>query len=305
MWILGSTLSISQRSLLPEIPPSPLQQRAQELAHQLIQSYASRPAISAAVDFIKGISPAAEITNGQLLRVAAPSGLLDGLGLPVGYGVKGGAAREALSAALGIRAPRPPRDIDVVRRGTHRIAEDEAVARRLMPRDFQHGARVEVIRDLEGYISTRDLTINEVVATDGTVAASVTCALDSIGQVLRPSRYRGGTLHRKPGLFGQSILKMVRLYAEGSCAGESWTIAGIPEEASFSDFDLAVHLNKAFQRGKPVAERFLHACSLLSLLAACDDPVQATLRDLEHLRHGERSLLPDVPAEEWHRALQG
>jgi hypothetical protein len=172
-----------------------------------------------------------------------------------------------------------------------------------MGRDFEHGARVELIRDLGWYLRSRDLTINEVTAIDNVVHTSLLCVLDTIGHVLRPSRYRSGTLHRAPSLLGTSLLKMVRLYAEGNVLGENWSITGIPEETSFSEFDLAIHLNKAFQRGHAVAERFLHTLELLSLLPATENRVDRALQELEHLRHGERGLFPDVPAEEWARIL--
>jgi hypothetical protein len=172
-----------------------------------------------------------------------------------------------------------------------------------MGRDFEHGARVELVRDLRGYLRSRDLTINEVTAIDDVVHTSLLCALDTIGHVLRPSRYRSGTLHRAPSLLGASLLKMIRLYAEGSVLGENWSITGIPEEASFSDFDLAVHLNKAFQRGAAVADRFLHTLEILSLLPATEDRVDRALQELEHLRHGANGLFPDVPAERWERIV--
>ncbi len=301
MWIVGSTLSISQRSLMGEHPASDAQRTAQRLAHNLIQSYSARHAVREAIDFVIGYVSCEVQAEGDWLRIALSTDPLAGLGIPPGYGVKGGAAREALAVALGLRDLRQPRDIDVVRRGKHPLPLDEEVARSLMPRDFAHGARVELIRELPRYLTSRDLTVNEVVAEGSTVNVSLIGALDSIGQVLRPARYRGGTLHRKPSLHGQSLLKMARLYAEGACEGESWSIEGIPEEVTFSEFDLAVHLNKAFQRGRPVVERFLHTCILLSLITASEDPVRDALEHLEHLRHGERGLLPDVPAEEWAR----
>jgi hypothetical protein len=168
-----------------------------------------------------------------------------------------------------------------------------------MGRDFELGARVELIRNFEDYLASRDLTINEVVAIDSSVYASLLCVLDTMGKVVRPARYRSGTLHRTPSLHGQSLLKMARLYAEGAYYGESWTITGIPEQVEFSEFDLAVHLNKAFQRGREVANEFLYTCEVLSLITATDIRVQNALEELEHLRHGERGMFPDVPSEEW------
>jgi hypothetical protein len=193
----------------------------------------------------------------------------------------------------------PPRDIDLIRRGRFATPADDEVARIYMTRDYFHGARVELVHDLSRYLVSRDLTINEIASLDSTIAVSILGLLDTVGHVLRPSYYRGGTLHKKPSLDGRILLKMIRLYAEGECTNESWTVVGIPEETSFSEFDLAVHLNKAFQRGNAVAERFVHTCSVLSLIPASENLIQKTLEDLEHMRHGERGLFPDVPVEEW------
>ena len=303
MWIQGSTLSISQRSLSPERPLSSRQAQAQALAHQLIQSYSSRRSVEAALAFMEDSAPGTAISDDDVLALPLPSSILPSFGIPLGYGVKGGAAREALIATLSVREPHQPRDIDLIRRGSYRIPADDEVAKALMGRDYEHGARVELIRSLPGYLQSRDLSVNEVTAIDGTVYTSLLCCLDTIGHVLRPSRYRSGTLHKRPSLLGTSLLKMVRLYAEGSILGENWSITGIPEEVSFSEFDLAIHLNKAFQRGEAVAERFLHTLEVLSLLSATENRVDRALRELEHLRHGEKGLFPDVPATHWESIL--
>jgi hypothetical protein len=305
MWIQGSTLSISQRSLLPERPLSPLQVRAQTLSSLLIQSYTSRRAVQDALSFIEEHLSSQCVFADDVLSVTLSRLTLSSLGIPAGFGVKGGAAREVLISGLSLRTAQQPRDIDLVRRGAYRIPADDEVGRAIMGRDFEHGARVELIRDLSGYLRSRDLTINEVAAIDDVVHTSLLCALDTVGHVLRPSRYRSGTLHRQPSLLGTSLLKMVRLYAEGSVLGENWSILGIPEETSFSDFDLAIHLNKAFQRGPDVADRFLHTLEILSLLPASENRVDRALQELEHLRHGERGLFPDIPAKQWEKILAG
>jgi hypothetical protein len=297
MWIQGSTLSISQRVLAPSRPLSATQQRAQELATQLIQTYSARHATNEALDFVREHAHLESSADESILII--PCSPFAHGPLPPTYGVKGGAARESLIAALQIRESRQPRDVDLVRRGHHRTPSDDAVARQYMARDYQLGSRVELIRDLSDYLTSRDLTINEVARFDGKAYASLLCVLDSLGHVIRPSRYRGGTLHKKPTLYGQSLLKMARLYAEGTSNGENWTITGIPEEVSFSEFDLAVHLNKAFQRGRDVADSFLYTCETLSLIGTSDDRVKTALEELEHLRHGERGLFPDVPGAEW------
>ncbi len=280
--------------------PSPLSERSREVAHTFISDRGGRRGLDAAVSFLR---TEAKLDFALEQSHAVLSATSHGLAIPKTYGLKGGAAREHLIAALGIRTARPPRDIDLIRRGRFAIASDDEVARTYMARDYLHGARVELVREMSRYLGSRDLTINEVASFDGTISVSILGLLDTMGHVLRPSYYRGGTLHRKPSLDGRILLKMIRLYAEGECADESWSVVGIPEETSFSEFDLAVHLNKAFQRGVSVADRFVHTCALLSLLPARDNLLRCVLEDLEHLRHGERGILPDVPAEEWARVL--
>jgi hypothetical protein len=167
-----------------------------------------------------------------------------------------------------------------------------------MPRDYRYGARVELVTDLNRYLTSRDITINEVATLGGSLHASLLALLDTTGQVLRPSRYRGGTLHRDPGISGRTLLKMLRLQAEGTLRGESWSIIGIPPETSFSDVDLAIHLNKAYQHSKTAAGLFASYCSTLGLIAPDREPLEYLLTELAHLGYGEESLLRDVPREE-------
>lgn len=300
MGLTLSTLTLTERSLKASTVPSPLSERAREVANIFITDRGGRRGIDVAVSFLRTeASVSFELAQSHAILKA----ITHDHALPDSYGLKGGAAREHLIAALNIRTARPPRDIDLIRRGRFAIPADDEAAKTYMARDYLHGARVELVREIGRYLGSRDLTINEVASFDGTISTSILGLLDTIGHVLRPSYYRGGTLHRKPSLDGRILLKMIRLFAEGECANESWSVVGIPEETSFSEFDLAIHLNKAFQRDVGVAERFLHSCAILSLIPARDNLLYRVLDDLEHLRHGERGVLPDVPAEEWARAL--
>ena len=72
-------------------------------------------------------------------------------------------------------------------------------------------------------------------------------------------------------------------------------LVGIPDQISFSEFDLAIHLNKAFQRGESVAEHFIETLVYLGVIEASATPLSQLLADLAHLRHGEKGLLRDVP----------
>jgi hypothetical protein len=97
---------------------------------------------------------------------------------------------------------------------------------------------------------------------------------------------------------------MVRLFAEAEVHDEPAIIVGIPEAVSFSEFDLAIQLNKAFQRGEGVAQRFVDTLLLLGALDASYTPLPKLLEELEHLRHGERGLFPDVPEGLFRKSTQ-
>jgi len=293
------TLSLRQRAFELDRSNIPEQvSTARTLAHTMMGSHFARHAHREALDFINSIGTTqfAEYEGSLHTTTSTPQSQVEPIPKP--YGLKGGAAREALIETLGLRAPETPRDLDLIRRGSHFTPHDEAIARTLMPRDYRYGARVELITDLNRYLTSRDITINEVAILDGSLHASPLALLDTIGQVLRPSRYRGGTLHREPGISGRTLLKMIRLQAEGTLRGESWSVIGIPLETSFSDIDLAIHLNKAFQHSKAAAGLFASYCSTLGLIAPDREPLEYLLTELAHLGHGEESLLRDVPREE-------
>ncbi|MFN4896079.1 MAG: hypothetical protein ACK5HO_09835 [Pseudomonadota bacterium] len=193
------------------------------------------------------------------------------------YGLKGGAARECLAAIAHQRPERPPRDIDLVRRGSFAIASDEDIARQYMPCDFMHGARVELIRSMPRYLASRDLTVNELAVFQGSIFVSLLGALDTLGLTFRPSRYRGGSIHRQPLLEGKVFLKMARLFAEAECYNDPAELVGIPDQVTFSDFDLALHADKALQRSTSVARLFAETLVLLGALPASSDPLAALL----------------------------
>lgn len=132
MWIQGSTLSISQRALLPERPLSPLQARAQTLASQVIQSYTARHTVQDALSFIEEHVSSPYAFENDILSLPLTPATLSAMRIPTGFGVKGGAAREALISKLSIRSAQQPRDIDLVRRGAHRMPADDKVAQEIM-----------------------------------------------------------------------------------------------------------------------------------------------------------------------------
>lgn len=295
-----SSLSILHRSLAGQHSPTAKQLYARAVATKLIGLSHSKINVEEGISFIRSICEDSflETAVGHLV-IPNPGGsrqLLDTLKLPKSYGFKGGTARELLCDRLGIRDFRAPRDLDLVRRGAFYVQQDESVAREFMPHDYRHGARVELIRSMTRYLSSRDITINELCALCEGTNVSLLGALDTTGNVIRPSRYRGGSIHRQPSLEGKIFLKMVRLFAEAEHFGDASTMVGIPDTVIFSEVDLAINLDKAFQRETGVAQRFIDALVHLGALNASDDPLARVLEELEHLRHGEQSLLPHAPA---------
>lgn len=295
MGLTLSSLTITQRTLNETSVAAPLALRAREVATTFIADRGGARGWKAFLEFLSSTLtiPWERSANHITIRAPCPTAINPP------YGLKGGAAREHLISGLNLRQARAPRDIDLIRKGTHAIAEDDKMAREFMTRDYRHGARVELVRDISRHLATRDLTINEVASFQSLLFASPLAILDSLGYVARPSSYRAGTLHRAPSLDGRVLLKMLRLYAEGTKASEAWRVVGVPEEVLFSETDLALHLNKAFQRGESVARAFLEACQTVSLLPASPDPLRSILDELAHLRHGENGLLPDVPLTWW------
>jgi hypothetical protein len=207
-----STLTISHRSLTfgSDLNGRSLNSdhlRARELARLFIERHGARLVVDQIVEFINSrLDSPIKYLNGALKLSVSTLDTADNPMPPPPYGIKGGAARERLVEALRVRSPRPPRDLDLIRRGSFKVAGDDLVAKRYMPRDYAHGARVEIISDLDRYLRSRDLTINEVAVFDKGASCSVLAALDSIGLIIRPSYYRGGSIHRLPSLDGRVLL---------------------------------------------------------------------------------------------------
>lgn len=186
--------------------------------------------------------------------------------LPEGYGYKGGLARHALRLALepSFAATIPaPRDVDLVRRFGASARHDEELLQRLNPDDYGRGAKIEEVREIKRYLDSRDLTVNEVITFGGVGVASPLCVLDTLGAVLRATRYRGGSMTRPPGISPLTVAKCLRLAAEEEVLGGSsdWIVIGVPYDQAVTSFALAVQLRKAFERGEGTARRYLELCA--------------------------------------------
>jgi hypothetical protein len=65
----GSTIRVSQRTLPPEGPLSPVQERAQELANNLIQSYSARHATRDGLEFLRAHTSCEILQDGEHLII--------------------------------------------------------------------------------------------------------------------------------------------------------------------------------------------------------------------------------------------
>lgn len=178
--------------------------------------------------------------------------------LPEGYGYKGGAARCLLERNLGINKHSEPRDIDLIRLANEEPEDgmDNDLAKRYMPEDFEHGHGVEWVDDPDAYMDSRDLTINELYATDEKVVATEACIKDSVRRILRVTDHEreqwGGT--------GPKMLaKMVRFYTESIIDTGMGRIedSNRLNTAMIQPFFIALNLDKAMDQGVKYAREYV------------------------------------------------
>ena len=223
--------------------------------------------------------------------------------LPRGYGYKGGAARLALAAILGLNVRRRvPRDLDIVRFGEAATRQDERVARRFMPDDLEHGNGVELIKDWSSYMATRDLTINQTVLIDNRVICSYQAVEDTLNRVLRATAHVTDYTGQPQ---GKITMKMVRMLAESRIEGQTWTIADDRHNPRVTPFDIALHLDRALARGSRAAQLYMAECMergflystagserLGDAIASLRTRVRGRLNQFDRLRGRRRRALP-------------
>jgi hypothetical protein len=181
--------------------------------------------------------------------------------LPHGYGYKGGAARALLLRTLGIDPAYNPRDIDVVRMTWENDsnADDVAIARRFMPEDFNKGAGVEEITDRDEYLTTRDLRMNEILATFDRIECTRGALLDVMRHIIRPTEFERDELG---GIESKMLAKILRFYMEAMYRYDEAGIEDVPnwqfDEAFISPFWLAVQLDRACDIGMEFAQQYVH-----------------------------------------------
>ncbi|MEI6346275.1 MAG: hypothetical protein WCO79_03540 [bacterium] len=183
--------------------------------------------------------------------------------LPPGYAFKGGAARYYLREALGLSADLP-RDYDVVRlvEAEPFPGADREVAQKFMPKDLEFGDGVEQVLDMEEYFRTRDLTVNEIVATSDGIVATESALLDTVRNILRLTHFEK-TSFRPDGYAGPKMLaKILRFYSQAiNECGRFPTIENIGhdriDEVFISPFWLAVNLDRAWEVGRTKAQDYV------------------------------------------------
>lgn len=178
---------------------------------------------------------------------------------PIGYGYKGGAARLALQAALGLPTyGRRPRDLDLVRVSSHSDTIDTLVTAKISPEDARHGFGVECITNFQQYLNTRDITLNEVIVFQERVIASYQAINDMKDGTLRVTAFG---LTQDLESQNRIVAKMLRLEAEAQYFRQpSYTLV-LPPLSSISLFSFLIHLERTLTKKPRLAELFIQLCS--------------------------------------------
>lgn len=181
--------------------------------------------------------------------------------LPKGYGYKGGAARSLLLRNIGLDPTSLPRDIDIIRLTEEEPESrlDEKLAEEYMPDDLAQGYGVEHIDDTQEYLDTRDLTMNELYATDDFIVATDACLRDTIRGIIRQTDYEYEQYYDDIG--PKMLAKMLRFYAEALSRGMDFSldteVEKKLEEYGLTWFWMALNLDKAAEIGSKVANQYI------------------------------------------------
>lgn len=178
--------------------------------------------------------------------------------LPDGYAYKGGAARTLLREALGLKTIRGPRDLDVIRLAAQEPYPhaDREISKRFMPEDYEHGDGVEPITDIDQYLNQRDLTINEVLATNTEVIATEQAILDTARNIIRMTNFEHGRYDNRK----KMTAKILRFYAQAIVEFEQETYiesSSTFERSFIPPFWAALHLDRAYSHSPDAAEEYV------------------------------------------------
>lgn len=209
--------------------------------------------------------------------------------LPDGYGFKGGVARAALLWQEGYDTP--IRDVDIIALGS---GNDPIIAREIaetyMPRDYAYGDGVEIVTDIPEYFATRDFTINEVLLVDGVLHAS-SAAVEAVeSRVIKGSDYEMRIFDGRlgPKLSLKAIL--LKVVMEQS-TGQEWN-AEISDDTHYTDFYIALAVNKAMLLGGSVPNQFLKELQRRGIVSSRLS-IQETIHDLSGVFEFDEDEWPD------------
>lgn len=180
--------------------------------------------------------------------------------LPPGYHYIGGAARALFMRSLNIDPTYTPRDLDLVRIISENPENslDESVGWEFSPEDAAFGHGVQVEKNTQDYFTSRDLTINEVMANDREIVITRQGMLDSVRRIIRLSDHEKSDAENQDS--SKMMAKMLRLYVEGI---NRWGDAHIDDEKLdfekffITPFFLALQLDKASEIGTNIAEAYV------------------------------------------------
>lgn len=187
---------------------------------------------------------------------------------PPEYGLKGGAARQALMQSLGIQTGATLRDVDLIRIGSpRRTALDDTLSRLYMADDYRFNPRhgVEAVPDSRRFVFEREITLNELYWSRGRVYASLQCIFDTLGGVIRPSysELRG----HGDGIRGIVAAKMVRFFAQSTTTAHEALLEKfiLSQQAPVKPFHIALNLKRAQAHGDNTAQFYTALCADLKL----------------------------------------
>ena len=179
--------------------------------------------------------------------------------LPDDYGMIGGSARNFLEALTHPDMSIPlPRDVDLVYCGEFDDFDSDVadgLAQRFAPRDFENGHGVQILDNIEDYMSDRDFNINQVLVTSDGVYATNQAIKDMEDYCIRPTLYEA-----EYGLSDKLALKAIRLLAEYRADGLQASVVIDDLEQNYDEISPFWHasiLDKTLELGDDVASEYL------------------------------------------------
>lgn len=207
---------------------------------------------------------------------------LEGLDLPEGFGLKGGAAR-AVAAYTLYEEEWPVRDIDLVilPHGDDSLIPE--MSKLYMPRDWKYGDGPERVSAIEELLTERDFTINEVAFSEGKAYFTPT-ARDAL------AKKRIELADEVPGIKMKSKAQL--LAASLEAAEFKPTVSERLLPIYWDPFWCGLMFDRAIEQGEEVAERYttrilaaaqLHPISVVQLAQLVLSQLKSNNVNFEHV----------------------